>query len=194
MTLYVPAIAVVAVALTVGFCWVLVKEAGPLQLQVTGIVLLVDAVNVNALPVQTGVLDDGVGVAGVWFTITFIVPAGDVQPLMVTVTLYVPVANVDALVMLGFCSVLVNEFGPFQLHVCVPVEVVDALRFRVLPLHKGLTFGMVGVAGGVGSTKLNGPTDAEGQFDNTTNTLEYVPAGSDCIVITPLALLVIVDV
>jgi hypothetical protein len=64
VTLYVPLIAVVAVALTVGFCWVLVKEAGPLQLQVTGVVL-VDAVNVNELPLHTGVLDDAVGVTGV---------------------------------------------------------------------------------------------------------------------------------
>ena len=66
---------------------------------------------------------------------------------MVTVTLYVPVANVEAFTILGFCCELINEFGPFQLHVGVPVEVVDALKFRVLPLHKGLTFGMVGVAG-----------------------------------------------
>ena len=64
ITLYVPLIAVVAFALTIGFCWVLVKEAGPLQLHVTGVVL-VDAVNVKALPVQTGVLDDAVGVTGV---------------------------------------------------------------------------------------------------------------------------------
>jgi hypothetical protein len=64
ITLYVPAIPSVALVLTCGICWVLVKEAGPLQLHVTGVVL-VDAVNVKALPVQTGVLDDAVGVAGV---------------------------------------------------------------------------------------------------------------------------------
>jgi hypothetical protein len=66
---------------------------------------------------------------------------------MVTVTLYCPVAAVVVLIMLGFCSVLVNKFGPVQLQVDAPAEVVDALRFRLLPLHKGLTFGMVGVAG-----------------------------------------------
>jgi hypothetical protein len=113
---------------------------------------------------------------------------------MVTVTLYVPVAAVDTLVMLGFCCVLVNEFGPFQLHVCVPVEVVDAIKFRVLPLHKAFTFDITGVAGGVGSVKLNEATGAEGQLFNTTYTLVYVPAGSDGMVITPLELLVIVVV
>ena len=87
---------------------------------------------------------------------------------MVTVTLYVPVAAVVAFVMLGFCSVLVNELGPFQLHVCVPMEVVDALRFRAVPLHNGFTFVIVGVAGGFGSDKLNGPTDADGQLFSTT--------------------------
>ena len=42
----------------------------------------------------------------------------------------------------------------------------------------------------MGSTKLKGPTDIDGQLVNTTYTLEYVPAGSDEIVITPLELLV----
>jgi hypothetical protein len=64
ITLYVPAIAVVAVALTCGFCCVLVKEDGPDQLQVTDGVL-VDADNVNALPLHTGEFEDAVGVTGV---------------------------------------------------------------------------------------------------------------------------------
>jgi len=55
----------VALALTCGDALFAVKLLGPDQLQVTGIVLVVDAVNVNEFPVQTGVLDDGVGVAGV---------------------------------------------------------------------------------------------------------------------------------
>jgi len=87
---------------------------------------------------------------------------------MVTATLYVPVAAVDAFEMLGFCCVLANEFGPVQLHVAAPAEVVDALKFSVLPLHKGFTFVIVGVAGGFGSDKLNGPTDADGQLFSTT--------------------------
>ena len=43
----------------------LLNPLGPDQLQVTGMVLVVDADNVNALPVQTGVLEEGVGVSGV---------------------------------------------------------------------------------------------------------------------------------
>ena len=52
--------------------------------------LVVDAVNVNALPEHTGDLDDAVGVAGVSLMITLVVPAGDVHPFCDTVTLYVP--------------------------------------------------------------------------------------------------------
>jgi hypothetical protein len=51
-----------------------------------------------------------------------------------------------------------------------------------------------GTGGGVGSTKLKGPTGAEGQLVNTTYTLEYVPDGRDGIVTTPLELLDIVAV
>ena len=43
----------------------LLKLFGPDQLQVTGIVLDVEADNVNALPEQTGVFEEGVGVSGV---------------------------------------------------------------------------------------------------------------------------------
>ena len=42
-----------------------VKLLGPLQLHVTGIMLVVDAVNVSVFPEHTGVLDDAVGVTGV---------------------------------------------------------------------------------------------------------------------------------
>jgi len=43
----------------------------------------------------------------------------------------------------------------------------------VLPLHKGFTFEITGVAGGVGSDKLNGPTIFEIQpLVDTTYTFE----------------------
>jgi hypothetical protein len=51
-----------------------------------------------------------------------------------------------------------------------------------------------GTGGGVGSTKLNGPTGTDGQLVNTTYTFEYVPAGSDGMINTPLELLDIVAV
>jgi hypothetical protein len=50
-------------------------------------VLVVDAFNVSAVPVHTGVFDPATGVAGVCSTTALTLPAGDVQPLIVTVTL-----------------------------------------------------------------------------------------------------------
>lgn len=75
---------------------------GPLQLHVTGTVLVVDALSVNGLPEQTGLLELAIGVAGVSLITTFVVPADEVQPLIVTVTLYVPVAKTEALAIVGF--------------------------------------------------------------------------------------------
>lgn len=44
----------------------------------------------SVLPEYTGVLLEAVGVAGVLFITTAVVPAAEVQPPTVTVTLYVP--------------------------------------------------------------------------------------------------------
>ena len=63
------------------------KLLGPVQLQLTGMVLVVVAVSVNAVPVHTGVFDPTTGVAGVCSTTALTLPADDVQPLIVTVTL-----------------------------------------------------------------------------------------------------------
>jgi hypothetical protein len=65
----------------------LTKLLGPVQLQVTDIVLLVVAVRFKGLPEHTGVFDDAVGFAGVESTTTLTVPDVEVQLLMVTVTL-----------------------------------------------------------------------------------------------------------
>ena len=65
-------------------------------------VLVVFADKVRALPVQTGLLDPAVGVDGVSFMITVVVPAAEVQPFKVTVTLYVPEFNTVALAIEGF--------------------------------------------------------------------------------------------
>ena len=54
------------------------------------------------LPVHTGVLLDAVGVDGVVFTTTAVVPTPEVHPFVVTVTLYVPAIAVVALVIDGF--------------------------------------------------------------------------------------------
>ena len=53
-------------------------------------------------PSQYGPPFDAVGVAGVAFTTTFVVPAADVQPLTVTVTEYVPASAIAALLRVGF--------------------------------------------------------------------------------------------
>ena len=71
--------------------------------------------NVNVDPAQIGPLFDAVGVAGIAFTVAVVDPAALVHPLTVTVTLYVPVAAVVALVIKGFCKADVNPFGPVQL-------------------------------------------------------------------------------
>jgi len=60
--------------------------------------------------------------------------------------------------------VLVNELGPVQDHVAAPPVVVAAVRFNEFPLQSGPLFVNVGVAGGLGSVKTNGPTLLEGQL------------------------------
>jgi hypothetical protein len=69
-----------------------------------------------------------VGVAGVGFTTTAVVPAGLVQPATVTVTEYVPdIAVVDE-GRVGFCSVELKDEGPVQLYVApVTVGVLNAI-------------------------------------------------------------------
>jgi hypothetical protein len=96
-------------------------------------------------PVQTGELLDAVGVAGVEFTTTAVVPVADVQPFVVTVTLYVPPIAVVALVMDGFCTDEAKLFGPVQLYVAPATAGVE--RLIVFPEHTGVLLDAVGVAG-----------------------------------------------
>ena len=53
-------------------------------------------------PAQYGPPLEADGVLGIALTVTLVVPALEVQPLMVSVTEYVPLAAVVALMMLGF--------------------------------------------------------------------------------------------
>ena len=55
---------------------------------------------------------DGAGVDGIAFTVTEVEPAAEVQPLTVTVTEYVPLSEVAAPDLVGFCSADVKPFGP----------------------------------------------------------------------------------
>jgi hypothetical protein len=85
ITLYVPPSAVVAL-LIVGFWSVLLKPFGPVHAYVTPAEVVL-AVRVTIPPEQTGELLPAVGVTGVSFTVTFTVPAPEVQPFSVAVTL-----------------------------------------------------------------------------------------------------------
>ena len=66
-------------------------------------------------PEQIGPLLLGTGVAGVRLTVAAVEPAAEVQPLEVTVKLYVPVAAVVAFAIDGFCNVELKPLGPVQL-------------------------------------------------------------------------------
>ena len=61
-----------------------------------------------------GLLLPAVGIAGVAFTTPATEPAEEVQPLMVAVTLYVPLAATVALGIVGLEIPLVNPLGPVQ--------------------------------------------------------------------------------
>src|SRR5436190_7189 len=83
VTEYVPASAVVAL-LRVGFCSVDVKPFGPVHAYVAP--LTVGVFSWIVAPSQYGPPLVAVGVAGVAFTTTFVVPAAEVQPFTVMVT------------------------------------------------------------------------------------------------------------
>ena len=65
-------------------------------------------------PSQYGPVFDAVGVAGMAFTTTLVVPAAEVQPVTVIVTEYVPASAVAAFERVGFCSDEVKPFGPLH--------------------------------------------------------------------------------
>jgi hypothetical protein len=77
-----------------------VKLFGPVQEYVAPATAAVARLIV--LPVHTGVFEDGAGVAGVVLITTATVPTAEVQPFVVTVTLYVPAIAAVAFVRLGF--------------------------------------------------------------------------------------------
>ena len=54
------------------------------------------------------------GATGAALTVTLVVPAGEVLPLAVRVTLYWPEAAVVAFGIVGFCAFDVNPLGPVQ--------------------------------------------------------------------------------
>lgn len=67
-----------------GFCNAEEKPFGPVQLYVAPATALVDKFNVA--PTQIGLFEEAVGVAGIGFTTTVVVPNVLVQPATVAVT------------------------------------------------------------------------------------------------------------
>ena len=103
------------------------------------------AVKLKVFPVHNGELLPNVGAPGIPNTVTLNVPAGPGQPATVAVTEYIPVANVDAPGIVGFCTFDVNELGPVQLYVAPAIA--DAVKLIVLPAHKVAVPPAVGAAG-----------------------------------------------
>src|SRR5213082_1622810 len=114
VTEYVPASAVVAFV-RVGFCCAEVKPFGPVHEYVAPLTKAVDSAIVA--PSQYGPPLVAVGVAGIAFTTTFVVPAAEGQPFTVIVTEYVPASAVVAFARVGFCTTEMNPFGPVQEYV-----------------------------------------------------------------------------
>ena len=125
-------------------------------------------------PSQYGPPFEAVGVAGVAFTTTLVVPAAEVRPLTVMVTEYVPASAVVALLRVGFWSTEVKPFGP--VHEYVAPATVGVESVIVAPSQYGPPFEAVGVAGVAFTTTFVVPA-AEVQ-PLTVIVTEYVPASA----------------
>src|SRR5215470_17574805 len=95
-------------------------------------------------PSQYGPPLAGAG-AGSVVTTTLVVPAGEVQPLTVTVTEYKPASAPVAFACVGFCSEEVKPFGPVQPYVAPATAGVE--REIVPPAQNGPPFEAAGTAG-----------------------------------------------
>jgi len=107
-------------------------------------------------PEQTGELLAATGAAGIGFITTTDVPAALVQPLTVTVTLYVPAMARVADVKEGFCSALVKDAGP--VHAYVAPDTAGVFRLIVCPSQSGELVVAAG-AEGTGFTVIVIPAD-----------------------------------
>src|ERR1041385_26744 len=125
-------------------------------------------------PSQYGPPFVAVGVAGTVLTMTFVVPATEVQPFTVIVTEYVPASAVVALVFVGFCCVEVKPFGPVHEYVAPLTNGVESEI--VAPSQYGPPLLAVGVAGMALTTTFVVPA-AEVQA-LTVIVTEYVPASA----------------
>ena len=183
---YVPAAASVTFVMF-GFCKVDENAFGPVQLYVAPATAPV--VRLSVPPVQTGLLAEADGAAGIGLTTTATVPAALVQPFTVIVTEYVPASAEVAPGMDGFCNAEVNPFGPVQEYVA-PATKFD-VRFSVFPSQIGLLLPAVGVAG-VGFTvtvvvagELAQPLLATTVYVPAAASVMFVIAGFCCVEVKP---------
>ena len=79
------------------------------------------------------------------FIITVVDTDGDVHPLTVAVTVYVPAKADTTPGRMGLCCVAENPFGPVQLYEAP--KMLLALRFRLSPIHNGPLLDATGAAG-----------------------------------------------
>ena len=100
------------------------KPFGPVQAYVAPVTVGVESEIVA--PSQYGPPFEALGVAGVGFTMTEVVPAAEVQPLTVIVTEYVPASAVVAFGRVGFCCAEVKPFGPVQAYVAPATKGVES--------------------------------------------------------------------
>ncbi len=153
-----------------GFCVVELNEFGPVHEYVAPVT--VGVVKLIVAPVHIGVLLPAVGVAGVVFTTTAVVPTALVQPPTVTVKLYVPAIAAVAPVRVGFCRAEVNALGPVHAYVAPVTAVV--VKLIVFPVHTGLLLDGAGVAGVLFTTTVVVPTKLVHPL--TVTVTLYVPA------------------
>jgi hypothetical protein len=171
VTEYVPASAVVALE-RVGFWSDDAKPFGPVHAYVAP--LTNGVFSWIVAPSQYGPPFVAVGVAGVAFTTTFVVPAAEVQLFTVMVTEYVPASAVVAFECVGFWSEDVKPFGP--IHEYVAPLTSGVFSWIVAPSQYGPPFVAVGVAGvGLTTTLVVPAADVQ---PLTVIVTEYVPASA----------------
>src|SRR5205823_5441078 len=83
--------------------------------------------------------------AAAFESMTFVVPAREVQPSTLTVTAYVPKSAAVALGRVGFCCADVKPFGPVHAYVALLTVAVESAM--VLPSQYGPPLLAIGAAG-----------------------------------------------
>jgi hypothetical protein len=145
-----------------------VKPFGPDQEYVPPTTVF--AVRFRSSPSQIGLLDPRVKAAGVALTVTEVFTGVLGHPLSTT-KVYVPASAVVVPVIVGFCCVDVNPFGPVQLYVAPATR--DAVRLMSSPSQTGELLDTVGEGGALFTVTSTVPAVLVHPF--TVNVNEYVP-------------------